>query len=452
MKEKTIHSNIRGLMAVLAILLFVAICFSPVMAAPIPAPRHISVVVSNEAGARFSNDATTFGGPANSYYIKADGGGLNELHISNDPANQYGQVATTNNLAGTFWITNTGGRGFDDNVPILVSVHTPEIPNDFAIHIKSSGYSWTPSTVANQAPTVASYVTGVDETFTGSDFIYGPQAWKPGPGSLTVPSLPLYFGQNINDPSTNAKLMFVDPYVGNLKSSNPLSVIDGGAAKVEYTISGVDSLPTNTVISFNGYGWCLNANQGQGISWTNQITGASASGYSVVYNPPVADFTADNTAGLPDLTVAFTDASTGAGITSWAWDFGDGATSTEQNPTHTYTDVGKYSVSLIVTSPAGSGTETKTDFITVQTSAEATADLIAHVQSLGLKPSVETGLTDKLYDAVDELNAGNKVAPANILNAFIKQVKAQTKKAITPSDASALTAEAQAIINNIQAV
>ena len=78
-----------------------------------------------------------------------------------------------------------------------------------------------------------------------------------------------------------------------------------------------------------------------------------------------AGFTADLTGGPVPLTVNFTDQSTGD-ITSWSWDFGDGATSTEQNPFHTYTDAGTYTVSLAVTGPCGSDTEVKADFITVE--------------------------------------------------------------------------------------
>src|SRR5512135_2043679 len=45
---------------------------------------------------------------------------------------------------------------------------------------------------------------------------------------------------------------------------------------------------------------------------------------------------------------------------TWAWDFGDGATSTEQNPTHTYTDPGTYTVSLEVTDAASNTTTDST--------------------------------------------------------------------------------------------
>ena len=51
-------------------------------------------------------------------------------------------------------------------------------------------------------------------------------------------------------------------------------------------------------------------------------------------------------------TISFTDASTGS-PTAWYWDFGDGTTSTEQNPSKTYTSPGRYTVRLTVYEPGG---------------------------------------------------------------------------------------------------
>ena len=79
---------------------------------------------------------------------------------------------------------------------------------------------------------------------------------------------------------------------------------------------------------------------------------------------PVADFTATVTAGEAPLTVQFTDTSTGS-PTAWAWDFGDNATSDQQNPVHTFTEAGTYSINLTVSNDHGSDTEIKTDYITV---------------------------------------------------------------------------------------
>ena len=69
--------------------------------------------------------------------------------------------------------------------------------------------------------------------------------------------------------------------------------------------------------------------------------------------PPVAAFSASSTSGNRPLTLDFTDESTGT-VTSWLWDFGDGSTSTEQNPSHTYYVAGDYVVTLTVSGPGGS--------------------------------------------------------------------------------------------------
>ncbi len=58
------------------------------------------------------------------------------------------------------------------------------------------------------------------------------------------------------------------------------------------------------------------------------------------------------TGNIP-LTVEFSDSSTGDNLT-YVWDFGDGQTSTEQNPTHEYTVAGDYTVSLTATNTYGS--------------------------------------------------------------------------------------------------
>lgn len=93
-------------------------------------------------------------------------------------------------------------------------------------------------------------------------------------------------------------------------------------------------------------------------------TETKASYIHVTEAAPVADFTASPTSGDVPLTVRFTDQSTGT-VTSWSWSFGDGAVSTGQNPSHTYRSAGRFTVSLSVTGPGGSDTETKTNYISV---------------------------------------------------------------------------------------
>lgn len=84
-----------------------------------------------------------------------------------------------------------------------------------------------------------------------------------------------------------------------------------------------------------------------------------------------AGFTADATTGCDNLTVQFTNASQSmTTITSYLWDFGDGNTSTAQNPSHTYGAVGKYTVALTVSTAAGSKTKTAVDYIIVGTAPQ----------------------------------------------------------------------------------
>jgi len=93
---------------------------------------------------------------------------------------------------------------------------------------------------------------------------------------------------------------------------------------------------------------------------------ATKSNYITVIapKPPVASFRSSAISGNTPLNVAFTDTSTGL-PTSWYWDFGDSTNSTEQNPVHVYSKVGKYTVTLKVSNAAGSNTLKKTGSITV---------------------------------------------------------------------------------------
>jgi len=79
---------------------------------------------------------------------------------------------------------------------------------------------------------------------------------------------------------------------------------------------------------------------------------------------PVAAFSGSSTSGTTPLNVLFTDKSTGS-PNAWRWSFGDGQTSTQQNPTHTYSKVGKYTVILRASNTAGSNSVTKSSYISV---------------------------------------------------------------------------------------
>ena len=80
--------------------------------------------------------------------------------------------------------------------------------------------------------------------------------------------------------------------------------------------------------------------------------------------PPAAAFTASALCGQVPLTVSFTDNSTNT-PNSWQWNFGNGQSSTQQNPTVTYGSPGIYNVSLTAGNAAGSDTEMRNAYITV---------------------------------------------------------------------------------------
>ncbi len=167
---------------------------------------------------------------------------------------------------------------------------------------------------------------------------------------------------------------------GSDTASRPLGV-SGALARFSYSASNLvvsftdESDPPPLTLEWRfGDGTTSNlANPvhtyGRGGSFTVRLTittpsAGSASTSEVVIvedeavEPPVANFTIDSNA----LTVIFNDASTGS-PTNWAWAFGDGGTSAQQDPVHTYATAGTYAVSL--TARNGGGEDTFSMFVTV---------------------------------------------------------------------------------------
>ena len=110
---------------------------------------------------------------------------------------------------------------------------------------------------------------------------------------------------------------------------------------------------------------------------------------------PTAAFSANPTTGEAPLSVNFSDLSQGI-PTSWLWNFGDGTTSTSQNPSHSYAQ-GTYDVSLTVTNSEGSDTLTQTALITV-TEPTPTASFLPTADAFvrSSSPSTNYGTADYL--------------------------------------------------------
>ncbi len=178
-------------------------------------------------------------------------------------------------------------------------------------------------------------------------------------------------------------------------TSSPAGINCGSDCTEQY-LPGTQVILTATATSDSYFaGW-----SGGGCSGTTTICvvtmnldGSVTAKFNI--KPPVADFSASTNAGvIPFVPVTFTDKSLYA--QTWLWDFGDGTTSTQQNPpTHTYTSVGSYTVSLLVTNPTDSNTKTMVNYITVQSCANLP------VKIAGTTPSYYSTLQAAYDAAVD---------------------------------------------------
>jgi len=129
----------------------------------------------------------------------------------------------------------------------------------------------------------------------------------------------------------------------------------------------VDTVDGGAVVTFTAGG-----TPGQATVWatTGEITGTAR--IQVLGRAPEARFSADPLSGLRPLTVSFVDQSA-YGPTEWAWDLGDGTTSTERHPTHTYDRAGSYTVTLTVSNALGSDTRIEPAYISVAPNEAPTA-------------------------------------------------------------------------------
>ena len=179
------------------------------------------------------------------------------------------------------------------------------------------------------------------------------------------------FVTNISSGNAPLAVQFLDTST-NSPSSWVWSFGDGG------TSGG--SNPVHTYTTQGAYTVTLTTTNSAGsntTSLTNYIT------VSQITNAPTAIFKATVTSGYEPLTVQFVDASTNS-PNSWVWSFGDGGTSTLQNPSHTYTVPGTYPVSLTATNAAGSNTVSQIGYITVN-AAVPFASFASNVTS-GMNP------------------------------------------------------------------
>ena len=164
-----------------------------------------------------------------------------------------------------------------------------------------------------------------------------------------------------------------DPPVA-IFTANPLS----GGAPLAVTFTSTSTNATAHEWDFNGDG-ILDAsgvivqytyNEAGSYSVSLTATGPNGADVETKTNyinvsptPPAAVFSANTTSGKKDLRVEFTNES--IRYSSSSWDFGDGNTSSDTNPIHTYTTSGTFDVSLSVTGDGGTDTFTSPGLVIV---------------------------------------------------------------------------------------
>jgi PKD repeat protein len=170
-------------------------------------------------------------------------------------------------------------------------------------------------------------------------------------GYITVGIAPVaQFDAHYAFSTVPTKVSFTDNSLGSTPMTYQWDFGDGATS--------TDQNPTHTYLQRGTYTVSLTVKNGYGIS--SEVK----KNFISIGMGPQADFTATPTTGNVPLNVAFTDKSNGQ-ATSWAWDFGDGKGSTEQNPVHTYWTGGVYNVILTTSNEYGSSDVTRTQYITV---------------------------------------------------------------------------------------
>jgi len=279
------------------------------------------------------SSARSFAGTA--IFVSNGGNSTNAVTGSGTtgPAARFSAVPTTGSspLVVTFTDASTGtitnrswnlGDGTATNTAATSLVHTYTCGGPYSVSLTVRG------TGGSNTLTRTSMVTVVDTT-PPAIIACAPAATAPanGIGQAVMPDFTASVQATDNCTASNALVKTQSPPAG--------TVVGAGATRIVITVTDASG-----------------------------NSSACATTFTVQAPPPYAQFTGSPATGAVPLVVTFANNSTGL-ITSVVWDFGDGATSTATNPTHTYTNAATFSVSLTAQGPVATNTLTRPGYITV---------------------------------------------------------------------------------------
>ncbi|MBI3512197.1 MAG: PKD domain-containing protein [Bacteroidetes bacterium] len=327
-----------------------------------------------------SATATTVGGTGASTFAWTPAG--TGSTISNIPSGTYSVTATdVNGCTSSTTVTINNLNGVNASLGPVSNVSCNGGSNGSASITATGGnpaytYSWTPNVSASNT------LTGV----TAGNY------------SVTV--------TDANGCTSNVTLTITEPpALAVIASAAPPAVCAGSQVSLSSTATG--GVPAYTTTwnpgSMNG----ANQNVTPASSVTYTVTVVDVNGCSAtdsvnvtVFPMPVATFSANITSGCAPVCVNFSDLSTignPGNIAAWTWDFGDGNTSTSQNPSHCYTNPGTYNVTLTVKSADGCQTTiTMTSYINVFANP---------VAAFGMSPQPTTLVNSEIFFTDSSTNA-----------------------------------------------
>ena len=301
-----------------------------------------------------------------------------------------GQTTTLTANGASAYLWNTGATG-------SALVISPTVNTSFSVVGTNAGCSNTVSTIVNvvSSPSLsvnsATICSGQTTTLSVSGASF--YIWNNGTTTNTAVVSPVA-----------TTIFSVVGSIGTCSTTTTVSVVVNPMPIISVpsiTICAGQSA-TLTAVGASVYNWNTNSNLNPLVVSPNATTTYSVTGTNLnctssttatvfVENSPTVAFNSINIAGCAPLCSQFSDLSTvvSGTISNWNWSFGDGYSSTSQNPSHCFDNSGLYDVSLTVTSSNGcSKTYTNLDMIHVY--PNPTAEFISNVEETDiLNPIVD---------------------------------------------------------------
>jgi PKD repeat protein len=362
----------------------------------VPAGTPLSFAIANSSGYLLTDvqDNGISLGPVTSYYLS----GTSSDHIITAIFVPGG--------ASTFWIDATAGNGgtispagtipvlFGGNKTFAITPYTGYLVGSVVVNGTplipvSSNYTFS-NVTANQS-IAATFASNYSKGVIGNYYI-GYVNWT-APVYTNVASR-IYFADTDSGYASDAtdwpsdyigrtdyfsvnftgllKIEAEDDYTFYLTSDDDSYLNLNGARIINNGGSHSPAMVSGTVHLKPGYyplALPMSEQAGGAVCWLqySNTTISRTADVPLYHSPvtiPTVDFTGAPVSGTAPHTVQFADKSVDA--TTWMWDFGDGsAASYLQNPSHTYTSIGLYNVTLTAANVYGAGTRTRPGYISV---------------------------------------------------------------------------------------